>query len=232
MRKAIPSLIKKKLTQESQSICPFCGEDDVSTAEFHHIIPISEGGRNYFENLIYTCANCHSKVTQGQIPHSEVKKVKNLLGEEKHPFSKNETMGNVVHADFTRGINKGIVANTVQNVEIKTTRRLVKLTAPHGSIGSSLRYMNYTKYLIDRYHEFKKIEIGKEAMKYPVFYQQITRQFGAKWDMIPLERFEKLVEYIQSRIDNTKHGIMQKSRGRKSYSNFEEFLEKHGYWNC
>ena len=232
MRKAIPSIIRKKLTQESQSTCPFCGEDDVSTAEFHHIIPVSEGGTNVFENLIYICANCHSKVTQGQIPHSEVKKVKELLGEGKHPFFKDETASNVIHADFTKGANLGVVANAIQNVEIKTTRRTVKLAAPQGSIASSLRHTNYAKHLIDRYHEFKMIEIGKEAIKWPVFYQQVKRQFGANWKMVPLERFEDLVLYIQSRIDNTKHGRVQKSRGHKNYSSFEEYLKNHGYLDC
>ena len=232
MRKSIPSIIRKKLTQESQSTCPFCGEDDVSTAEFHHIIPISEGGTNEFENLIYICANCHSKVTQGQIPHSEVKKVKELLGEGKHPFFKEEAASSVIHADFTKGANLGVVANTIQNVEIKTTRRTVKLEAPQGSIASSLRHTNYTKHLIDRYHEFKMIEIGKETMKWPVFYQQIKRRFGANWKMVPLERFEDLVLYIQSRIDNTKHGRVRESRGRNNYSSFKEYLEKHGYLDC
>ena len=232
MRRHIPSIVRKKLTQESQSTCPFCGEDDVSTAEFHHIIPVSEGGGNSFENLIYTCANCHSRVTQGQTPLSEVKRMKKLLGRGKHPFFKDEAASNVIHADFNRSANLGVVANTIQNVEIKTTRRTVKLAAPQGSMASSLRHKNYTKYLIDRYHEFKTIEIGKEAMKYAVFYQQVKKQFGAKWDMIPLERFESVVGYIQSRIDNTKHGRVQKSRGGKNYSSFEEYLEKHGYLDC
>ena len=232
MRKSIPSIIRKKLTQESQSICPFCGEDDVSTAEFHHIIPLSEGGTTLFENLIYICANCHSKVTKVQIPHSEVNKVKKLLGEGKHPFFNEGATNKVIHADFTKGANLGVIANSIQNVEIKTTRRTVKLAAPQGSIASSLCHMNYTKYLIDRYHEFKIIEIGKKAMKWSVFYQQIKKEFGAKWDMIPLLRFESLVKYIQSRIDDTKHGRVQKSRGRKNYSSFEEYLEEHGYFNC
>jgi len=232
MRKSIPSIIRKQVTQESQSTCPFCGEDDVSTAELHHITPISEDGTDLFENLIYVCANCHSKITQGQIPKSDVKRVKKLLGEGKHPFFKGETASNVIHADFTKGANLGVVANSIQNVKIKTTRRTVKVAAPQGSIASSLCHMNYTKHLIDRYHEFKRIEVGKDAMKYPVFYQQIKRKFGANWKMVPLERFENLVAYIQSRIDKTKHGRVQKSHGIKNYSSFEEYLEKRGYLDC
>ncbi|MDE0620511.1 MAG: HNH endonuclease signature motif containing protein [Bryobacterales bacterium] len=238
MGKSISSITKKKLTQESRSTCPFCGEDDVSTAEIHHIIPVSKGGNDLFENLIYICANCHSKVTQGEILHSEVSKVKNLLGEGKHPFfkdevtSNDEATSNIVYVDFTKGTNSGVVANAIQNLEINTTQRRVNLVAPQGSIAASLRHMNYIKYLIDRYHEFKAIEIGKEVMNYPIFYQNIKRKFGANWKMVPSGRFEDLVAYIKSRIDNTRHGRGQKALRRKNYSSFEEYLAKHGYLDC
>ena len=56
---------------------------------------------NLFDNLIYVCANCHSKITQGQIPKIDVTRVKKLLGEGKHPFFKGETESNVIHADFS-----------------------------------------------------------------------------------------------------------------------------------
>lgn len=192
MRKSIPSVIKKKITQESHSTCPFCGEDDVSTAQFHHIKSVAEGGTNSLENLIYICANCHSKVTQGQISPSEVAKVKEMVAAGRHPYVNNRAADNVIHADFTRGINKGIVANTIGRVEIKTTRNPLNVNPPTGSIASILSHRNYVKHLIDRYHEFKKIEVGQGSMKYPIFYQQIKKQFGAKWDMIPLQSFDAL----------------------------------------
>ena len=65
-------------------------------------------------------------------------------------------------------------------------------------------------------------------MKYPVFYQQIKKRFGAKWDMIPLQLFDALIVYIQSRIDKTKHGRIQKAHGKKNYSEFDEYLKKYG----
>ena len=233
MRKSIPSVIKKKVTQESQSTCPFCGEDDVSTGQFHHIKPVAEGGTNSFRNLIYICANCHSKITQGQISSSEVARMKEMLATGRHPYASNRVARNVIHADFTRGTNKGVVANKIERVEIKTTRRSVNMNPPMGSIGSDLRQRNYIKHLIDRYHEFKRIEVGKEGMNYAIFYQQIKKKFGAKWDMIPLQLFGKLAVYLQSRIDKTKHGRVQKSHGRKNYSTFEEYLQKYGgYADC
>ena len=233
MRKSIPSVTKRKISQESQSTCPFCGEDDVSTGQIHHIKPVSEGGTNSLKNLIYLCANCHSKVTQGQISRSEVFRIKEMHATGTHPYACDDVANNVVHAYFTRGINKGVVANRVEKVEIRTTRKSVNFNPPTGSIGSNLSHRNYVKHLIDRYHEFKKIEVGKEGMKYPILYQQIKKRFGAKWDMIPLQLFDELVIYIQSRIDKTKHGRVQKARGKKIYSKFEEYLEKYGgYADC
>ena len=228
MRKSIPAVTKRKIAQESRSICPFCGEDDVSTGQFHHIKPVAEGGTNSLKNLIYLCANCHSKVTQGQISQSEVLRVKGMLAAGEHPHSHNSVTSNVIHADFTGGTNKGVVANKVEKVEIKTTRKSVSVNPPAGAIGSSLPHKNYVKHLIDRYHEFKKLEVGQESMKYPIFYQQIKKRHGAKWDMIPLQLFDELVMYIQSRIDKTKHGRVQKAWGKKNYSEFEGYLEKYG----
>jgi len=156
-----------------------------------------------------------------------------MLATGTHPYAGETDTNNVIHADFTRGTNKGVVANKVEKVEIRTTRKSVNINPPLGSIASKLSHRNYLKYLIDRYHEFKKIEVGQENMKYAVFYQQIKKRFGAKWDMIPLQLFDELVTYIQSRIDKTKHGRVQKARGMKNYSMFAEYLEQYGgYKDC
>ncbi|MYE01332.1 MAG: HNH endonuclease, partial [Alphaproteobacteria bacterium] len=170
-RKSIPSMIRKKLTQESQSTCPFCGEDDVSTAQFHHITPVAEGGSNSSENLIYICANCHSKVTQGQISRDEIMRVKQMLVRGEHPQLKGAAESNIIRADFSRGSNRGVIANRIERVEIRTGQKSVNINPPDGSIGSSLPHRNYAKHLIDRYHEFKTIDVGKEGMKHAILYQ-------------------------------------------------------------
>lgn len=86
----------------------------------------------------------------------------------------------VIHADLTRGANLRVVANAVQDLEIKTTWRTVNLSAPQGSTASCLRHLNYTKCPIDIYDAFKIVETGKKAMKWSVFYQQIKREFVTK----------------------------------------------------
>ncbi|WP_125780958.1 hypothetical protein [Pseudoalteromonas rubra] len=138
------------------------------------------------------------------------------------PSISNTSTNNVVN--FSGGTNSGVVAN---NVEIKTSSKNVKVEAPQGSIASSLQHKNYTKYLIDRYHEFKKSELGAGSMNYAIFYNSIKRKFGAKWDMVPLSRFEELSVYLQKRIDDTVLGRNKKAKNSKSYSSFEEYLQKH-----
>jgi len=72
------------------------------------------------------------------------------------------------------------------------------------------------------------MEVGQDGMKYAILYQQIKKRFGTKWDMIPLERFDDLVMYIQSKIDKTRHGKIQNASAKKNYSSFAEYLEKYG----
>ncbi|HBC2126719.1 TPA: HNH endonuclease, partial [Vibrio cholerae] len=70
-------------------------------------------------------------------------------------------------------------------------------------------------------------EVGKSNMKYPVFYNALKRKFGAKWDMVPIDRFLELSTYIQDRIEKTVLGKKLKAQGKKSYSTFEEYLAKN-----
>jgi len=49
--------------------------------QFHHIVPISEGGTSDEENLILLCPNCHKKAHSGLITTEELKR---------HTFTKEE----------------------------------------------------------------------------------------------------------------------------------------------
>ena len=224
-RKYVFERVRKALRQQAGKRCPICGEDNEFTFQYHHIKPVAEGGESEETNLILLCSNCHSKVTQGLIERSEIEKIKKSLGSGNHSHATPKTESNVIHF---QGRNRGQVANKIENkTEIKTENKTVKFNPPNGSIASSLEHRNYTKYLIDRYHEFKKSEIGQENMKYAVLYTSIKRKFGAKWDLIPLGRFEELSAYLQGRIDKTVLGKNHKARGRKNYSTFEEYNDKH-----
>lgn len=122
----------------------------------------------------------------------------------------NTNNGNVLNFNGTN--NEGIIANVVH---LKTLKKSVKVSPPQGTISSSVTHRNYTKYLIDRYHEFKAADVGKKNLKYPVFYNAIKKEFGAKWDMISLNKFVELCCFLQSRIDKTILGKIKKSKNQK-----------------
>jgi hypothetical protein len=221
--KAIPAKVEKLIYQEAGSACPFCDESEVSALEVHHIDPRQNGGSNEPENLILTCASCHTKIQDNVITLSQVLKIK--IGLQRRAIAPPRTKGasqtpsNVIQ--FNRSSNTGVVANTVN---IRSPRRTVRLEPPTGTIAADRDKRNYAKYLIGRYFEFKKADHSIEQVNYPRFYKAIQRQFKGKWDFIPEERFDDLVSYLQSRIDKTILGKNQRARGHSTYRTFDDFL--------
>jgi len=219
--KAIPRKVEKSIYQEANSTCPFCGERDISVLLIHHIHQQSDGGKNDPQNLILTCANCHSKIHSGEIDVKTIfqKKIELISGKQPSSSTSNIPRQSITVAD---SVNSGIIGNTVN---IKTTKRTIKILPPNGSIASDGNKRNYVKYLIDRYHEYKKAHEARN-MNYAMFYSAIKKKFGAKWDMILLEKFDLLCNYIKRRIDSTIFGKNNRSKEIKNYSSFQEFIEK------
>lgn len=69
-RRSVSSLSSKKLYQEADNRCPFCGVADVAVLEIHHID--EDPSNNQIENLIILCGNCYSKITRGEISPVDV----------------------------------------------------------------------------------------------------------------------------------------------------------------
>jgi transcription elongation factor Elf1 len=222
-RKDIPAMTKKLIFQEANSRCPFCGEQEVTTLEIHHIHPQSEGGDDQPQNLILVCGNCHNKITNGVISDVDVfrKKIELLSGRQS-PINK-ASAGNVITLEHS--VNTGVIAN---EVKIKTSKKTVKIQPPSGTIAANRDQRNYIKYLIDRYNTFKKADQTVKKFSYGFIYKAIEREFRVKWDMISSEHFEKVAASLQRRIDKTTLGRVRKHRSQKNFSPFQEFLEgKH-----
>ncbi|MPY19911.1 hypothetical protein [Paenibacillus glucanolyticus] len=94
-----------------------------------------------------------------------------------------------------------------------------------GTIGHDPYQRGYVNHLIKRYHDYKKADYTnqKENMKYAIIYEAIRREIKYKWDETPIELFEKLCAFLQKRIDNTRVGKLNKKKGTKNYSSFDEF---------
>lgn len=222
MRKALPKKLEKEVYQQFGSQCPFCGESDVTTLQVHHIIPHAKVQEHHIQNLLLTCANCHQKIENEVIAPRDVHAAKFQAEQDADKSHLPKRTGGENVLSF-KGTNTGIVANTVK-IEPKSGSPINGPIA--GTIGADMERRNYTKYLIDRYHQFKQHEVGKNGMKHAVFYASIKRKFGAKWDHIPVQTFGKLVSFLQSRIDGTSLGKTRKARHQKNYSTFEEHCAK------
>ncbi|WP_282063659.1 HNH endonuclease signature motif containing protein [Roseobacter litoralis] len=218
IRKPLPRRLEKAIYQEFGSTCPFCDETDVSALQIHHIEAYANVQTHEAENLILTCANCHQKIEAGDISTGLVYRAK--IAAEKRVKKPRQKPKNGKGTKITvTGDNLGMIA---ENISIRGSKTKITQLPPQGTIAADLALRNHAKYLIDRYHEFKKIDVGKGKVNFAIFYQSIEREFGAKWDYISRERFESLVAFLHRRIDQTRFGKAQKSRGIRRYSSFTE----------
>lgn len=112
------------------------------------------------------------------------------------------------------------------NVTIKNQKKKLTVNPPAGSVASSLSHRNYLQHLIERYNEFAGQQGGRE-FKYAAIYARIKAHFGAKWDFVPLGNFDDLAMFLQQRIDRTRLGSINRSKGIPNYSLFSEYRQKY-----
>ncbi|MGE8505300.1 MAG: hypothetical protein ACN6P1_24060 [Pseudomonas sp.] len=226
---------------------PLVEESGTVTGEIAHIRATSPNGprhdpaqtieeRHGFANLILLCGRHHAiidtEVEEYPVPRLEKMKHEH---ETKGTIEIGPFHGMVAQrlldkcesvAIFNIGGNvayKSPGAIQAQNVNLKTTKNSVKVAPPSDAVGAIAERASYVEYLIHKYQDYQKQDLEKEGnRKYMLIYQAIQREYGSKWQTVPLTRFEELVSFLQRRIDNTKVGRIRKSRGQKRYHSFEE----------
>ncbi len=131
--------------------------------------------------------------------------------------------------------NSGTIHAGTLHVGDRTTVRITKgsrqATAyPAGCIGSDLPKRNYVKYLVERYNRYREADpsFGRTGrFQYAVLFKNIETKFKAPTYFIPENRFEELVDYLHSRINNTILGRRNNSRGIHNYESFDEYKMQH-----
>lgn len=108
-------------------------------------------------------------------------------------------------------------------VTIKSVKKSLRSLPAPGSLGAEAIPRNYLKHLIDRYKHFASQQRGRTGYAHGFVFALIKRQFKADWDRIPMSRFSELVDLLQKRIDGTQIGRINRSKGTKNYSSFEEY---------
>jgi hypothetical protein len=84
------------------------------------------------------------------------------------------------------------------------------------------------KHLIDRYNEFASKQTRRAKFSFGAIYPAIKKKFKADWERIPLARFIDLVEFLHYRIGRTQLGRINRGKGIKNYSTFDEYRRTYG----
>ena len=117
---------------------------------------------------------------------------------------------------------------TINNFR-KSGRSVRPTEYPDGSIGRDLLKRNYVKYLVEHYHRFREADSGfgrvSGRFSYAVIFKNIEREFKAPTYFIPESRFQRLVDYLQDRIDKTILGKRNRGREIPNYLSFDEFAQ-------
>ena len=256
-REPKPSTVKR-LFARSRNHCAFPGcstpiveDSGVVTGIICHIKARNRGGprfdakqtveeRHAFENLLLLCSR-HSKIIDSQptaYPVELLQEIKEIHEKDGNiEISKKDSEAVDLLLQEYRMIyvapGSSVSVGSAQTIHAKTVkvegrRKLPAFAAPDGAIAASLAHRNYVKHLIDRYNEFAADQPGRTAFSYAAIYANIKKQFGTKWDLVPLERFSELTSFLQKRIDNTRLGRINRSKGFPNYSEFDPYIEKYG----
>jgi hypothetical protein len=247
----------KRLFAASGNLCSFpqCSSPIVEntgtvTGIICHIKARSRGGPRYdskqtdqqrhgFDNLILMCAR-HSKLIDSEPRKFTVALLLEMKEMHERAGSIDLRMGDSAKseqllADYRNfySINAGghVMVNSpgsiqAETVNVKIEKKTIKFHPPNDTIASDRSKRNYIKHLIDQYHTFASKQSDR-LFSYPAIYAEIRKTFGAKWDHISIQLFERLCRHLQDRIDRTMIGRINRSKGQSNYSTYQQYLSKY-----
>lgn len=198
----------------------------------------SDGERHSFENLLLLCAR-HSTIVDSDSFEYTDERLRSIKAAHEQTGTAELSQADARKAELlfegyrNLHINAGghvMIASPgavqASNVVIKTQNKSVQLQPPPDSIAADLVRRNYIKHLIDRYNEFAKQQPGR-SFQYFRIYKKIQSRFGAKWELVPVQRFDDLVVFLQEQVDRTMLGSINRSKGTRNYSTFVEYQHKY-----
>jgi hypothetical protein len=196
----------------------------------------SDEDRNGCGNLILLCSRHHTVVDAefGKYTVSVLEKMKRdheakgLV--EINPALSSAAQGLIKKYESIVIINSGgnvayqsPGAIQTQTLNLETTKKTIRINPPGDAIGAFAELASYIEYLIGKFQDYQKQDVTKEGPgKYTIIYNAIRREYGSKWQTIPVGKFEDLMSFLQGRIDNSKVGRIRKGRRQKRYHSFEE----------
>ena len=216
MRKPFTSLQKKKLQQEANSRCPFCGDTNAATWEYHHID--GDSSNSVLENGIMVCGACHNRITKGEISEADVRLKKNMVSWEHRQRKestvrlsiRNEAIGNV-GCNITQFVRCGKMPPE-------------KVAPAPDSIGSNAEARNKVNLLIRELGDYRLKGQPERNPKsvFAAICKDLARHFEAtSVPSISIYRLEEVILYLQDKINHTMQGRMNKGRrGKRTETEF------------
>lgn len=231
---------------------PIIERPDTITGEICHIKARHAGGprfdptqsqedRHAFANLILLCRH-HHKVIDSEPERYTVDALAQIKSIHENVAGRNETQQDGFFAkallnDLRRisVTNKSgnVAINSpgamqAQTINVRTTTKRISVSAPPGTIGADQDASRYVVHLIKRYNEFAGSDpTRKTNFSYGAISRNIESNFGAEWRLLPLEKANVVFEYLQGRIAKTRQARINKGKGYRAFSTYEEFLAKH-----
>lgn len=231
---------------------PIVESSGTVTGEICHICAQSPDGPRYnpkqdaeennsFDNLLLLCRR-HHKVIDSEPDVYSVDALKEIKSIHENVAGRAETTEDLFFAKILINDHKRIsISNNTGNVAINSPgsvqghtvnvtarKEKVQVSAPPGTIGADQKWTRYIQHLIKRYNEFASSDkTRKTKFHYGAISTNIEFQFGSPWRLLPIEKARDVSIYLQGRIMKTRQARINKGRGYKAFSTFEEFVEKH-----
>lgn len=202
----------------------------------------SDEDRQSFANLILLCRHHHKVIDSAPELYSvdaliEMKSIhENVAGRPEALqdgfFAKvllNQIRNNAIANNSGNIAIHSPGAMQAQTINVTTTAKKVFVNAPMGTFGSDQDVSRYVQYLIKRYNEFASSDTTRKTkFNFGAISKNIESNFGAKWQLLPIENANMVFEYLQSRIVKTRLAKINKGKGYRTFSTYEEFLSKRG----
>lgn len=223
------------------------------TGEICHIRARNEGGprfdvtqsedeRQGFDNLVLLCRRHHKTVDAEPDVYSvdALEEIKRIREEEMgrpeqatDAFFAKILLGDLRRIEVTNNSGNVVIdspgAIIAETVNVKTTRKAVKIQPASGTIGADLEASRYIQHLISRYNEFASADKSRDTkFSYGAISRNIETKFRGPWRMLAIEDFDALCAYLQQRISRTRIAKSNAAKGMKAFSSFEDYAQREG----
>lgn len=231
---------------------PIVEDSELVSGEICHIKAQNKNGPRYDasqtekerhapDNLILLCRRCHAIVDNDTANWTvdalrQIKELQQTYGGTA-VFAAHDGPAKALLREFKQTVvinNTGNVAIDSpgavqgQKVTVKTSRSSVSVAPPPGTIGHDPDMAAYIEHLIKRYNDFASKEPDRKTkFSHGAISKNLSDKFGSKWQLVPTAKFKDVSEYLQHRITRTRIARLNKGKGRKAFSTFNEYLTKY-----